>query len=178
MITAEFLRECFEYEPETGSLFWKERPLRHFADSRAMSAWNYRYAGGEAGTLDSHGYRQCHLAGKIIKVHTICWAIVKGRLPKGDIDHVDRNRLNNASRNLRECSRAENSRNTVRKNVTGMKGVRKSGSRFTAQICVNYKKIHLGSFETAQEAHEAYCKAATLHHGEFANHASIEGAEA
>lgn len=174
MITVQLLRECFDYDESTGSLVWRERPMHHFGDSRACNSWNYRYAGGEAGGFGSHGYKQCHLVGKIIKVHTICWALAHGEIPKHDIDHIDRNRANNALSNLRQCTRAENSRNRASKNSLGLKGIRRSGLKFTAQICINYKKMHLGTFATPEEAHQAYCKAATELHGEFANH-NIEG---
>ena len=29
-LPVEYLRECFHYDPETGELTWKERPLSHF----------------------------------------------------------------------------------------------------------------------------------------------------
>lgn len=169
MITVEYLRACFNHCRETGVLMWKTRPIEHFKDSHFMNAWNARYAGTRAGTINSDGYTQCHINGRNIKCHAICWALVYGEMPPSSLDHIDRNRLNNAISNLRLCTRAENSRNCVRKNTVGFKGVARSGKKFTAQICVAMKKLHLGSFNTAEEAHAAYCAAAIKHHGEFAN---------
>jgi len=89
------------------------------------------------------------------------------------VDHINGDRLDNRKSNLRICSRIENNRNgKIRKNNTcGYKGVSpvKSGKKFVAQISVNYKKIHLGHFNTAIEAHKAYTDAAIKYHREYAN---------
>lgn len=39
---------------------------------------------------------------------------------------------------------------------SGFKGVRKNGKRFVSNIRFNTKQIYLGSFDTPEEAHEAY----------------------
>jgi HNH endonuclease len=91
--------------------------------------------------------------------------------PKRDVDHRDRDGLNNQRENLRECSRAENLRNrgTTRNNTTGYKGVSSCGNGFRAQIRVDGKKIHLGTRPTPKAAYQLYCDAAHELHGEFAN---------
>ena len=57
-------------------------------------------------------------------------------------------------------------------NKVGMKGViqvkRFGVTKFEARIKVAGKQMHLGRFETAQEAHAAYCNAADKHFGDFA----------
>lgn len=45
------------------------------------------------------------------------------------------------------------------KNKTGFKGVKIDGNRFTARITYKYKTYHLGSYDTAEEAHNAFLKA-------------------
>lgn len=55
-----------------------------------------------------------------------------------------------------------------RNNTSGYKGVSLEGTRFKAKICKNYKQIHIGTFDTKEEAHAAYCTAARELHGEFA----------
>jgi hypothetical protein len=35
---------------------------------------------------------------------------------------------------------------------------------------INKKTIHIGIFDTPEEAHKAYCRAADKYHKEFANH--------
>jgi len=64
--------------------------------------------------------------------------------------------LNNQRSNLRISTRAENNRNRGkhRNNTSGFKGVSyyKAGGTWQAQITVDYKKIHLGTRSTPQEA--------------------------
>lgn len=90
-----------------------------------------------------------------------------------EIDHIDGNSLNNTRRNLRVCTRTENTRNSRRKscNTSGYKGVKRSqnGKRWCAFIRVgDGKRLYLGTFDTPEQAHEAYKTAALKHHGEFA----------
>ena len=55
-------------------------------------------------------------------------------------------------------------------NTTGRKGVtyNKRLKKFQARIVLNNKRKYLGVFTTTEEAHAAYCAAATELHGEFA----------
>ena len=92
------------------------------------------------------------------------------------VDHKDGDTLNNCISNLRVCTVAENSRNQRMRccNKSGFKGVaksvRKSGSiGWIGYIMVMRKRHNLGIYSTPEEAHEAYCKAAEILHGEFAN---------
>lgn len=92
--------------------------------------------------------------------------------PGVHVDHIDGNGLNNRRENLRECTRTQNLGNSKRavNNRTGFKGVmhHERHGRYYARICVNGKQTYLGNFGTADEAHEAYCMAATVHFGAFA----------
>lgn len=89
------------------------------------------------------------------------------------VDHKDCNPLNNTRSNIRLASHNQNAQNASisKRNTTGYKGVtyRKSTNRYRALIAVNGKTRELGTFLTAEEAYEAYCKAAIELHGEFAN---------
>jgi hypothetical protein len=75
-------------------------------------------------------------------------------LPKGIIDHCDRNPLNNHPDNLRDVGKMENARNTKIRcdNTSGRKGVSRCGDGWRAYITVRGKQRHLGCFATKEEA--------------------------
>ena len=84
-----------------------------------------------------------------------------------DIDHIDRNPLNNQRSNLRSATRRQNNTNSKGTGKSGFKGVDHYGRRWRARIRVNGEEINLGTFDTPEEAHEAYQEAAIKYHGEF-----------
>jgi len=93
--------------------------------------------------------------------------------PKGmQIDHINGNGLDNRKCNLRICTRAENRRNTklLRTNKSGYIGVHfnKRQKRWIAQIQLNRKTKHLGSFTSAREAAIHRDSVARVMFGEYA----------
>jgi hypothetical protein len=91
--------------------------------------------------------------------------------PGMEIDHIDRNGLNNRRANLRFVTRRQNTQNRKRVNVTGFKGVSRSSSchsRWQAEICINGKRQFLGNWGNPVEAAKAYDRAAREHFGAFA----------
>jgi hypothetical protein len=90
------------------------------------------------------------------------------------VDHINGNKLDNRRANLRICDRSENNWNVpIRSdNTSGLKGVQwhAKSQKWMAQIGFRYRTVYLGLHETAQAAHEAYCLAADMLHGEYANH--------
>jgi hypothetical protein len=92
-------------------------------------------------------------------------------LPEQEVDHRNRNGLDNQRCNLRECSRSHNQQNTIRPGGTSsFKGVSWQSSRrkWLAAICVNQKRINLGRYINEIDAAKAYDEAAKLHFGENA----------
>ncbi len=69
------------------------------------------------------------------------------------IDHIDRNRTNNCISNLRNVSQQENLFNRTR--CKGYWFDKRTG-KHVAQITLNKKKIHIGYYDTKEEAHQAY----------------------
>lgn len=169
----EDLRQLLRYEPETGKLFWKERPLSAFDSVRSANSWNARFAGKPALSGINHaGYKAGRIGPRGILAHRAIWALVHGRWPDQEIDHVNGDRVDNRLENIREASRAENARNRgVKEKVgqTGYKGVQPyRNGRFVANIKANGRFIYLGIFNEARQAAAAYDAAARRYHGEFA----------
>lgn len=94
--------------------------------------------------------------------------------PKGiQVDHKDRNGLNNQKFNLRLATNQENCFNQIhphKNNKLGVKGVhwREDTKKFLAQIQFNKKRIYLGLFTMLEDADSAYRKAEKKYFGEFA----------
>lgn len=98
-------------------------------------------------------------------------------LGKGDkrvVDHKDSDGLNCQRANMRVCTQQENlaNRRVRRTKIGGLKGAytdKRDGSWFS-EIVWQGKARYLGRFATSELAHEFYCLAADMLHGEFARH--------
>ena len=108
--------------------------------------------------------------GRSILMHRL----IMGAAADSVVDHINGVGLDNRRHNLRLCVAAENHRNKRRHrdNRAGFKGVHASyngrGIRYHAQIRCGDTRRHIGTFDTPEQAHAAYCKAAVELHGEFA----------
>jgi len=168
-----YLRQCFDYDPETGVLTWRARPIEHFPDRRRWLNWLARFPGKTAGWVARTAwgeYIQVGVSSKKYQAHRIIWKMVTGDEPP-EIDHRNNIGTDNSRNNLRPAEGFQNSRN-VRKHKDGkspFKGVHKHRDKWVALIGINYKVRYLGLFATPELAHAAYCKAAAELHGEFAN---------
>lgn len=157
MITQERLRELFEYRD--GHLFWKVKKAQRIS------------IGDRAGTADSDGYYRTRIDGRRYKNHRLIYLFFTGNLPK-ILDHINGIRTDNRIENLRKCTFSQNNMNVKRRknNRSGYKGVffKKEKKRYVAQIRINKTAIHLGCFDTAEEAALVYDKKAKELFGEFA----------
>jgi hypothetical protein len=168
-----YLKECFEYNAETGEMWWKMRPVKHFKSEASANRWNARYAEKNVGTRRPDDLRDmvCIAYEHLLK-HRVIWKLMTGNDPKDQIDHINGDRTDYRFSNLREATHAQNLYNIGRnkRNTSGYKGVywTKVNRNFVARIRVDGKYKHLGSFEYALQAYYAYCKAAIQYHGEFA----------
>lgn len=91
---------------------------------------------------------------------------------KGQIDHINRNPLDNRRSNLREATARQNIANMAltKLNKSGVKGVfwNKRQNKWNARIKDHGKLIYLGSFFCLRKAAQAYDRAAKEMYGEFA----------
>lgn len=87
-----------------------------------------------------------------------------------NIDHKNRNPLDNRKDNLRACTQAQNMRNcSTIGNKTGFRGVYKNHSKYRASISINNKTFHIpGNFSTPEEAAKVRDEYALKYSGEFA----------
>jgi hypothetical protein len=138
--TKEYLEEHCEFSQLHKTLVWKKKP-----SNRAV-------IGSPIGSITRTGYWRSSRQ----QVHRLVWLLFKGTLPELDIDHVNGDRLDNRIENLREVTRKENLWN--RKDVKGYSYCAKR-KKYQARIRNNYAVTILGSFNTAQEAHDAYMTA-------------------
>jgi hypothetical protein len=170
-ITPEIVAQSLEYNPDTGVFIWKTRPRHHFDSNRAMNIWNGRFPNTEAGSI-KHGRRIIRLFGVDIGANMLAYAIMTGEWSPVDVDHHNTDKADDTWSNLRSATRRQNQYNVGLRssNTSGYKGVSysKHNGKYVALIRANGKRHYLGYFDTAEEAHEAYCKAAAELHGEFA----------
>lgn len=147
-ITVERLRELVHYDPCTGVFTWlQDRGPRH--------------AGEQAGTITKQGYRQLALDRSQYRANRMAVLYMTGELPKGQVDHINGDRLDDRYENLRDVSHGANQENRKRaasNNKSGLLGVFfvKRTSRWTARIRKGGKDHYIGYFDSAEEAHEAY----------------------
>tara|TARA_R110000868_G_scaffold302142_2_gene562628 strand:+ start:724 stop:1236 length:513 start_codon:yes stop_codon:yes gene_type:complete len=151
-LTAERLRELVAYNPESGDFTWLVRRNNHVK------------AGDVAGNLHSSGRRQIMIDGRNYKAHRLAVLYVHGRFPSAETDHINGQPDDNRWANLREASKSENQqnqRNAQSNNKSGFLGVswHAQTKKWRAQIGLNKKRIYLGLFSTAEEAHQAYLTA-------------------
>ena len=121
------------------------------------------------------GYKFVGLHGKRHALHRIVYCLANEVwISQSDrIDHIDGDTENNDPQNLRICDMASNSRNQKVRitNKSGTMGVRtcKNKARWRAEIGVNGKNVHIGYFDTFDEACAAR-RDAEMAYGYHQNH--------
>lgn len=153
-LTAEFLHKLFSYDPASGII------VRRVSTGGAK-------AGEAAGCMRSDGYMQISINRIKYQSHRVAWVLMTGYWPTNFIDHKNSVRNDNRWDNLREATDAQNQQNQRRAqkhNNCGLLGVSRDRKRWRATLRLNNKQIHIGTFDTPQDAHAAYLKAkASLH---------------
>lgn len=161
ILTQSELKSLLHYDPKTGIFTWLVNRNRNAK------------AGDVVGSINNRGYMRLMINRKTYTFHRLAFLYMKGKFPKDQVDHKDRNKTNNAFSNLRECTPSENSRNRglSSNNSTGCTGVIKVKNKFQAQIHINEngskKSKYLGTYDSLEEAAAAYQITAKNEHGEF-----------
>lgn len=123
--------------------------------TQKLKWWN-REPGDKPGGVSPQGYWYIGVGGKQYPAHRLAWFYVHGTWPQGDIDHINRNRLDNRICNLREVSRSTNIHNTAARASSGVKNVSKTKSgNWEVRLRVNGVHHYLGRFANLSDAESA-----------------------
>lgn len=159
-LTQARLMEVLNYDPKTGVFTWKKRKPSEWSSPAKGRTWNSRYAGQQAG-VKTHGYIRLSVDDQKHYAHRLAFLYMTGSFPDELVDHINHNGEDNRWRNLRHANKALNAENTrrPRQNKTGFTGVVKLPSgRYMAQRKSKNSGRYLGSFDTPEEAHEAFLR--------------------
>lgn len=151
-INHEDLKFWIIYDPETGQFTWRRGPRR----------------GRRAGTKPTATrlYRRVMVEGVEYLEHVLAWFYMTGSWPEGEVDHRNRDKLDNRWSNLRDVTPQINAQNKghYRNNTSGFKGVTycPRNGRWSAKIKRNGRQFWLGYHPSAESAHEAYLRANSM----------------
>lgn len=180
-IAPYLLLKLLRYDPKTGKLYWLERSPDWFEPTRSKTAkqqatwWNNRFAGAEAFTyVDASGGKVGRILGGRYDAHRVIWAIVHGKWPEAEIDHINGDRADNRLCNLRAVTHRENMGNKklYRNNASGTPGVtwHRTKQRWQAFIRSGRQRRHLGTFANLEDAIAARSAAQQSDRGFHINH--------
>jgi len=110
IVTQQDLFDRFEYNPETGIFTYATAPYK-----------KAQLLGQVAGSVANNGYISIMIDKVHYLAHRLAWLYVYGEFPE-QIDHINRNRLDNRISNLRLCTTVSNQHNTTH-HVPGVSGV-------------------------------------------------------
>lgn len=154
-----WLRENMHYDADTGIFSWAKPGY-----GRTVG----KHIG--AGKNSAKNYLALKINGAIFYAHRVAWFYIHGEWPKGQIDHIDGDKFNNAIANLRVATSAQNAaRRKTTRFIGPSRGVFPHGAGFVARIHHNGVRHYLGYFPEAEKAKEAYEAKALELHGDFAH---------
>lgn len=180
--TLETAKLFFDYDKETGKVYWKKRTPDLYQTSYnpgyACNRFNAMFAGKVAGRVRYHSRNHAKnfsqkikawqisfldprtgRSSPVVAVHRLVWLFENGYWPKQMIDHINGDPTDNRIENLRYTDVKRNSRNQsmYRTNKSGYTGVYydKKAGKWCACIGVDRKSVHLGLFTDKEAAIEA-----------------------
>lgn len=153
-ISQDMLHKFYSYDPNSGVMTYRLPTRQH----KVGDIVGFKHSGGYIGF--SHDNKQYLL-------HRIIWLYMTGEFPE-QVDHIDHDRTNNKWDNLRDVDNTTNSKNcSISTNSsTGVNGVSKikATGKFRVYINDNRKQIHIGVFDSLEEAKAARAKANLEYH--------------
>jgi hypothetical protein len=152
------LRELLDYDPISGSFTWRVNGRGRFMRKGAI-----------AGAISKDRRRQICIDQKFYSAGSLAWFWMTNEWPPDVVDHINLDAKDDRWSNLRLATYSQNGAN-ARSRRADLKGIgfEKRTGRYIAQIKVNYRHMHLGTFDTTEAAHAAYLAAARRYFGEFA----------
>jgi hypothetical protein len=164
MITKHDLIELFDVYSDEGKFVWKN-----------VSKHHKRLNGQEAGcpALNQNGktYWNIKINNKRYKRSRLMFLYVYGEFPNPCVDHINGNSLDDRIENLREATVIENAWNHKKRKrkINLPMGVRNmANGKFQARISYKGKQLHLGVFDTPDEAKAIYETKRKELYGKFA----------
>lgn len=149
-ICPEHVRVLFALTSE-GRLYWRTSPTSSVR------------AGSEAGSFIKRDERVIvTIDGRKYARSNLVYAHVHGRWPESRLGHRNGDRTDDRPQNLAPVTNATRQRRHAKPLPLG---VAKSGSRYKARIVRDYKYVHIGTFDTPEQAHQAYIHEHVRIHG-------------
>jgi hypothetical protein len=110
---------------------------------------------------------------KSIKLHRLLMGFPEGLV----VDHINHDPLDNRKSNLRVITRQQNFQNKKGAQINSKSGIRgvvwsKQKKKWTAQYKLNGKRVHVGTFNSVEEAEKAV-KEARKKHLPFSNEGEL-----
>jgi len=161
VVNKQLLDDLFIYKD--GKFFWKNPPKRH-----------PDLLGKEAGTValfNKKPYCNIQINGKKHKRSRLVFMYINGRFPYPCVDHINGDSTDDRPENLREVTVLQNAWNTkdFKRRIKLPKGVRNTAAgRFQARITYMGKQLHLGAYDTIEQAQQVYMVKRRELYGEFA----------
>lgn len=130
-----------------------EALMMHSIERGACRIWT----GADTG----NGYGVMSISGKTVLAHRMAFELAHGSIMDGlVIDHICHIRACINPDHLRAVTQKQNLENNGvpnRRNKSGVRGVfwSSTANKWAAQVCHNYKKMHVGLFDSVAEAESA-----------------------
>lgn len=145
-MTQKELKKHIYYNKKTGEFYRRD---------------SYGKKGKKIGYFTERGYIRIWIKGKQYFSHRLAWLYVYGFFPKNFIDHINGIKDDNRICNLCDVTNTENSQNRKAYNTgeSGYTGVIPKKGKWKAQISVDNKTHHLGTFINKEDAYKERLRA-------------------